>query len=81
MEDQHINQPELQATSFVLQHWPLIRGRHVLMRTDIGTTVADINRLGRAHSAAMLRMVETLWLWASEHLLLLKALHIPRSGK
>jgi len=62
----------------VLQHFkPLIRGRHVLVRSDNSTTVAYINRQGGVRSAALLTTVEKLWLWASEVVLSLRALHIP----
>lgn len=77
-EDRHINLLELQAVFLVLQHFiHLLKGRHVLVRTDNRTTVAYINRQGGVHSAALLVMAENLLLWASEHLQSLKALHIP----
>ena len=47
----------------------------MLVRTNNRTAMAYINRQGGVQSAALLRMVEDLWRWASEHL---KALHIPR---
>ena len=77
-EVRHINLLELQAVLLVLQHFgPLLKGRHVLVRTDNRTTVAYINRQGGVHSAALLVMAENLWSWASEHLQSLRALHIP----
>lgn len=77
-ESRHINLLELQAVFLVLQHFaPLLRGRHVLVRSDNCTTVAYINRQGGVRSAALLSMAENLWMWASEHLRSLKALHVP----
>lgn len=62
-ESQHINLLELQAMFLLLQQFI--------------TVMAHINRQGGVTSAALLRMVEDLWRRASEHLLSLKALHIP----
>jgi len=45
------------------------------------TTVAYINRQGGVRSAALLSTAENLWLWASENVLSLKALHIPGVAK
>ena len=61
----------------VLQHFlTLVQGRHVLVRTDNRTTVAYINRQGRVRSTALLKIAENLLVWASEHLLSLRALHV-----
>jgi len=77
-ETQHSNLLELRAVVLVLQHFkPLIRGRHVMVRSDNSTTVAYINRQGGVRSAALLTTAEKLWLWASEVVLSLRALHIP----
>ena len=46
------------------------------VRTDICTTVDQINRQGGVRSTALLKMEENLLVWASEHLLSLRALHI-----
>ena len=74
-ETRHINLLELRAVVLVLQHFKL-QGRHVLVRSDNRTTVAYINRQGGVRSAALLGTAENLWLWASENVLSLKALHI-----
>lgn len=50
----------------------LIRGRHVLVRTD-----NHINRQGRVHSTALWKLAENLWSWALEHQLFLRTLHVP----
>ncbi|KAK5898201.1 hypothetical protein CgunFtcFv8_015639 [Champsocephalus gunnari] len=62
----------------VLQHFkPLIQGKHVLVRSDNRTTVAYINRQGGVRSIALLTAAENLWLWVSQIVLSLRALHIP----
>ena len=77
-ETRHSNLVELRAVVLVLQHFkPLIQGRHVIVRNDNSTTVAYINRQGGVRSAALLTTAEKLWLWASEVVLSLRALHIP----
>ena len=48
-----------------------------MVRSDNSTTVAYINRQGGVRSAALLTTAEKLWLWASEVVLSLRALHIP----
>ena len=47
------------------------------MRTDNCATVDYINRQGGVRSAALLKIVENLLVWGSEHLLSLRALHVP----
>jgi len=49
----------------------------VLVRSDNRTTVAYINRQGGVRSVALLTAAENLWLWASQNVLSLRALHIP----
>ena len=62
----------------VLQHFkPLIQGKHVLVRSDNRTTAAYINRQGGVRSIALLTAAENLWLWVSQIVLSLRALHIP----
>ena len=62
----------------VLQHCkPLIQGKQVLVRSDNHTTVAYINRQGGVRSIAWLTAAENLWLWVSQIVLSLRALHIP----
>ena len=77
-EARHSNLLELQAVRLVLQHFkPLIQGKHVLVRSDNRTTVAYINRQGGTSSIALLIAAESLWMWVSQIVLSLRALHIP----
>lgn len=48
---------------------------------DLPLHRGGLHQQGGVQSAALLRMVESRWFRASEYLLLLKALHIPRSVK
>ncbi|KAK5889984.1 hypothetical protein CesoFtcFv8_013557 [Champsocephalus esox] len=47
-----------------------------MVRSDNSTTVAYINKHSGVRSAALLTTAEELWLWASEVVLSLRALHI-----
>lgn len=46
------------------------------MRIENRTAMVYINRQGLAHTTTLLKLVEDVWLRASEHQLSLKALHI-----
>ena len=73
----HINVLELDAVRKVLLHFfHLVRGRHVLIRTDSVSAAAYINRQGGVRSPALHRKAVELWLWAHQYLLSLRALHI-----
>ena len=73
----HINVLELDAVRKVLLHFfHLVRGRHVLIRTDSVSAAAYINRQGGVRSPALHRKAVELWLWAHQYLRSLRALHI-----
>lgn len=74
----HINYLELQAVWLALQHFlPLIRGQHVLVRTDNTTVVAYVNKQGGLRSHQLHTLAHRLIVWACSHLLSLRATHIP----
>lgn len=74
----HINYLELQAVWLALQHFlPLIRGQHVLVRTDNTTVVAYVNKQGGLRSHQLHMLAHRLIVWASSHVLSLKATHVP----
>jgi len=59
----------------VLHFSHLVRGRHMLIRTDSVSAAA----FASACSSALHRAAVKLWLWAHQNLLSLRALHIPGS--
>ena len=74
----HINCLELLAVSLALRHFlPLIRGHHVLVRSDNTTVVAYINRQGGLRSARLHTLAHRLILWGRVHLLSLRATQVP----
>ena len=76
---QHINYLELLMVLLALRHlFQLLSGWHVLVRSDIITMVAFINRPGRgARSRPLLTLAQALLLRSRAHLLSLWAKHIP----
>ncbi|CAL9686954.1 unnamed protein product [Knipowitschia caucasica] len=74
----HINFLELQAVWLALRHFlPLIRGQHVLVATDNTTVVAYVNKQGGLRSHQLHVLAHRLIVWASSHLLSLRATHVP----
>lgn len=78
LQDAHINYLELMAVLLALKHFlPLIRGQHVLVRSDNTTTVAYINRQGGTRSLCLHRLAHRLLTWSASRFLSLRATHIP----
>ncbi|CAM4580422.1 unnamed protein product [Leuciscus chuanchicus] len=74
----HTNCLELKAIHFALQEFSLfIRDHHVLIRTDNTELVAYINRQGGVRSSALQRMAQFFLLWANQHFLSIRAVHVP----
>ena len=78
MRTLHINRLELMAVWLALRHFlPVLRGHHVLVRTDNTTVVAYVNKQGGLRSLHMHTLAHRLILWSSTRLLSLKATHVP----
>ncbi|KAL0177571.1 hypothetical protein M9458_026465, partial [Cirrhinus mrigala] len=76
----HINCLELKAVFLALQGFlPLIKDRHVLVRTDNTTVVSYINHQGGIRSRSLQRLAERFLLWADRNLLSVRAVHVPGS--
>ncbi len=74
----HINCLELLAVHLALrQFWPLLLGKHVLVRTDNTAAVSYINRMGGIRSRRMSQLARHLLLWSHTRLKSLRAVHIP----
>ena len=74
----HINDLELQAVWLTLNHFlPLLKGHHVLVRTDNTTVVAYVNRQGGLRSRPLHTLARKLILWGSNHFPSLRATHVP----
>ncbi|XP_059894386.1 uncharacterized protein LOC132447566, partial [Gadus macrocephalus] len=75
---EHINVLELLAVFLALRHFlPVLRGRHVLVRTDNTSTVYHVNHQGGTRSRQSLRVTQRLLPWAFPHFLSLRAVHVP----
>ena len=62
----------------VLKHFaPLLRHKHVLVRTDNKTAAAYINRQGGVRSARLLALARSLLLWSHANLCSIRAVYIP----
>lgn len=59
---------------------PLLKNRHVVVRTDSVTVVAYINRRGSVHSARLLEIGRGLLLWSYRHLLSNRAVDLMLHG-
>ncbi|KAL0187569.1 hypothetical protein M9458_014668, partial [Cirrhinus mrigala] len=74
----HINCLELLAVLLALRRFlPMLRHKHVLVRTDNTVTVAYINRQGGLRSRRMPQLARHLLLWSQTRLKSLRAVHIP----
>ena len=74
----HINALELKAILLAVRHFaPLLRGRHILVRTDSTTAVAYVNRQGGTKSQACLSIAYDLWGWVHQNALSIRAVHVP----
>lgn len=74
----HINVLELKAANLALQHFlPILRGKHVLLRTDNTTVVAQVNRQGGLRSLTLHQVARELLIWAHGNLASLRAMYLP----
>ncbi|KAL2096973.1 hypothetical protein ACEWY4_006180 [Coilia grayii] len=74
----HINVLELQAVFLTLKHFEsVLRGKHVMVRTDNTSVVFHINHQGGTRSLPSLRLTQALLTWAETRFLSLRATHIP----
>ncbi|KAL0149234.1 hypothetical protein M9458_055468, partial [Cirrhinus mrigala] len=74
----HINCLELLAVLLALRRFrPMLRHKHVLVRTDSTATVAYINYQGGLRSRRMSQLARHLLLWSQKWLKSLRAVHIP----
>ncbi len=74
----HINCLELLAVHLALQQfWPLLLGKHVLVRTDNTAAVSYINRMGGIRSRCISQLTRHLLLWSHTWLKSLSSVRIP----
>ncbi|XP_061089900.1 uncharacterized protein LOC133123450 [Conger conger] len=74
----HINVLEITALWLALQHFePLLRGRHILIRSDNKATVAYLNRQGGTKCPHLHRLAVRIWTWAYPRVRSLRALYVP----
>ena len=74
----HINCLEMLAVEKALKHFlPLLRGHHVLVRSDNMSVVSYVNRQGGIRSRTLRALAERLLSWAQGPLRSLRAAHVP----
>ena len=74
----HINCLEMLAVENALSRFlPLIRGHHVLIRSDNMTVVSYLNRQGGVRSRNPFLLTKRILVWSQSHLLSLRATHVP----
>jgi len=74
----HINVLELRAVLLALMHFlPQLAGKHVLVRSDNMSVVAQINHQGGTGSAQLLWVSQSLFSWALPRLASLQAVFLP----
>ena len=74
----HINVLELCAVQLALNHFlPQLEGKHVLVRSDNKSTVAQINHQGGTQSTRLLWVSRSLLTWAYPRLASVRAVFIP----
>ncbi|KAI2646848.1 Intercellular adhesion molecule 1 [Labeo rohita] len=69
--------PRSWADPLLRRFLPMLRDKHVLIRTDNVPKVAYINRQGGLRFRRMLQFARHLLLWSQLRLRLLRAVHIP----
>ncbi len=74
----HINCLELRAVFLALMYFlPVLRGYHVIVRTDNMAVVSNINRQEGSRSRTLDRLARRLLLWSQDKFLSLRAVHVP----
>lgn len=82
LKECHINYLELQVVLLARKHFAQrLQGKHVLVRTDNTTVTTYINRQRGTRSLPLLQLTQTLLIWASEHLVSLRAVHVRMVGQ
>ena len=74
----HINYLEMLAAFFALKAFKTrLYGKHVCLRIDNMTAVADIGKMGTSHSRKRHALVREIWAWCIHHYIYLEKAHIP----
>ncbi len=74
----HINCLELRAVFLALKYFlPVLRGYHIIVRTDNMAVVSHINRQGGSRSRTLDRLARRLLLWSQDKFLSLRVVHVP----
>ncbi|MGL5564840.1 MAG: reverse transcriptase-like protein [Plesiomonas sp.] len=74
----HINRLEMLAVFLALKHFlPLLRGSHMIIRTDNTTVISYLNHQRALRSGLLHNLSSRLLLWLQNKILSVKAVHIP----
>ncbi len=73
----HINCLELRVVFLALMYFlPVLRGHHIIVRTDNMAVVSHINHQGGSRSCTLDRLARRLLLWSQDKFLSLRAVHV-----
>ena len=76
----HINELEIQAVVFGIKSFlPLLKDKHVCVKSDNSTAVCYINAMGGTKSIECNTLAKTLWEFCMENEIWLTACHLPGS--
>lgn len=74
----HINYLEMLAVLFALKAFAhTLVGKHVCVRIDNMTAVADIGKMGTSHSRKRNQLTQCIWHWCLENRVFITTAHIP----
>ncbi|XP_052228265.1 uncharacterized protein LOC127842674 isoform X1 [Dreissena polymorpha] len=74
---EHINYLELKAVHLSLENFvPILKNKHVLIRSDNSSTVQYLNKQGGTKSMRLCELAQRIWFLALHHNMKLKSVHI-----
>ena len=77
-KQKHINELELLAAYFGLKSFlPLLKGKHVCIKSDNSTTVCYLNAMGGTKSPSCNQLAKSIWMSCKENDIWLTACHLP----
>ena len=77
-KQKHINELELLAVYFGFKSFqPLLKGKHVCIKTDNSTTVCYLNAMGGTKSPPCNKLAKSVWMYCMENDIWLTACHLP----
>ena len=77
-KQQHINELELLEVYFGVKSFlPLLKGKHVCIKSDNSTTVCYLNAMGGTKSPHYNKRAKSVWMCCMQNYIWLTACHLP----